>query len=264
MTTAIVLIGHGSLRSAGGAAMLRLAGDLRARGLAATVEPAFLNYSRPTLTEAVAICANAGATTIIVQPYFLVAGVYVQNDLPAQVSAVAVAHPALRFVLAPVLGDHPALVDLARRRVQAALHTARTADPMHLLLMAHGTPIAGANAPLYRIAARLCTDLALDGATVAFLDCNRPTIPAAFADLAATGARRIVALPFFLHLGRHVAEDLPALVAAAETAYPSVAITPAHYLDYDPCLADAVADRVAAVGIIHPLNEETQLCELSA
>ena len=130
--------------------------------------------------------------------------------------------------------------------------------------MAHGTPIAGANAPLYRIAARLRADLMLDGATVAFLDCNRPSIPDAFADLAAAGARRIVALPCFLHLGRHVAEDLPTLVAAAQTLHQSVTIVPAHYLDYDPCLADTVADRVAAAGILHPLHEEETRCELSA
>ena len=48
MTTAIILIGHGSLRSAGGASMIRVADDLRARACA-IVEPAFLNYSRPTL-----------------------------------------------------------------------------------------------------------------------------------------------------------------------------------------------------------------------
>jgi len=267
MTTAIVLIGHGSLRSASGASMIRIADDLRERGLAAIVEPAFLNYSRPTLAQAVANCADAGATTIIVQPYFLVAGVYVQNDLPALVSRVAAAHPALTFAVAPVLGDHPALVELARRRVEVALDRAPAADPTHLLLMAHGTPLAEANAPLMRVAARLRAQLSLNSATVAFLDCGSPTIPTAFADLAAAGREpsgcRIVALPFFLHLGRHVAEDLPARVAAAQTAHPSVIIAAAHHLDYDPCLADAVADRVAAVGRIRPFSEENNLCKLS-
>ncbi len=247
MTTAIILIGHGSLRSASGASMIRIAARLRQQGVAATVEPAFLNYSRPTLADAAAKCAAAGATTIIVQPYFLIAGVYVQNDLAALVAHVAAQHPGLGFAVAPVLGDHPALVALAQRRVAAALDTLPGGGPAHLLLMAHGTPRPQANAALPRIAARLRDALALDGATVAYLDCNRPDIPTGFAELAAAGAGRIVALPFFLHVGRHVAEDLPAHVAAAQAAHPAIAIAAAHHLDYDPCLAAVVADRVATL-----------------
>jgi sirohydrochlorin ferrochelatase len=245
MTTAIILIGHGSLRSASGASMIRIAARLRAEGLAALVEPAFLNYSRPTLADAVAKCAAAGATSLVIQPYFLIEGVYVRNDLPALIRRVAADYPGLSFAVAPVLGDHPALVDLARDRAGAALNDLSGAGPTHLLLMAHGTPLARANAPLGRVAAALADALALDAAAIAYLDCNRPDIPAGFERLVAAGARRIVALPYFLHLGRHVAEDLPGLVAAAQSSHPGVAIALAHHLDYDPRLARAVADRVA-------------------
>jgi sirohydrochlorin cobaltochelatase len=245
MSNAVILIGHGSLRSASGASMIRIAARLRARGLAACVEPAFLNCSRPTLADAAAKCAAAGATAIVVQPYFLIAGVYVQNDLPALIAQVAAQHPGLSFRVAPVLGDHPALVELAARRAASALDGLPGDGPAHLLLMAHGTPLPAANAPLPRLAARLATDLNLAGADVAYLDCNAPDIPSGFAGRVDAGAARIVALPFFLHLGRHVATDLPALVAAAWARYPEVAIAVAAHLDYDARLVDAVADRVA-------------------
>lgn len=244
-THAVILIGHGSLRSASGASMIRIAARLREREAAAIVEAAFLNYSRPTLAETVEKVVDAGATTITVQPYFLIAGVYVQNDLRALIAEVSAEHPTLTFRLAPVLGSHAALTDLAQRRVQAALDAS---DVDHttsaLLLMAHGTPLLAANAPLYTITDTVAQRLGLATARVSYLDCNTPTIPAAIDELVATGAPSIIALPYFLHMGRHVAEDLPQLIVDAQARHAACAIHLAHHLDYDLTLVDAVQGLV--------------------
>lgn len=241
MTQAVILIGHGSLRSASGASMIRIAARLREHGVAPVVEAAFLNYSRPTLAEVVEKVAAAGVTTITIQPYFLIAGVYVQNDLHALIAEVNRHFPALRFQLAPVLGAHPALTSLAQRRVQEALEAnAELVEAPSLLLMAHGTPLPAANALLYTLAETLVVKLGLAGSCVGFLDCNTPTIPGAIEHLVAQGAQQIVALPYFLHLGRHVAEDLPEIIAQAQRQHSTTAIYLAHHLDYDLCLVDAV------------------------
>jgi sirohydrochlorin cobaltochelatase len=262
---AVILIGHGSLRSASGASMIRIAARLRERGVAPVVEAAFLNYSRPTLAEVVEKVAALGVTSITVQPYFLIAGVYVQNDLRALVNEVNGQFPTLTFQLAPVLGDHPALIDLAQRRVQAALDARNAAERAtsvapSLLLMAHGTPLPAANAPLYAITEALTKNLALAGACVGYLDCNTPTIPDAIDQLVASGARQILAMPYFLHMGRHVAEDLPALIAAAQAKYPETAIHLASHLDYDLCLVDAVQGLLPrAMPLDHPITEPVSL-----
>ncbi len=240
----IVLIGHGSLRSASGAAMIRCAARLREQGLAPRVAPAFLNYSRPTLAETVARLAGQGVSRIWVQPYFLIAGAYVQQDLPALVRRVATHHPQIEFATGEALGNHPALAELALARAQAALGTAAHTS-RGLLLMAHGTPLPAANAPLAEIAAAVARRGSFAHHTVAYLDCNAPGIPTGLADLAAAGAAQIVALPYFLHLGRHVAEDLPRLVAQTAAALPQVRIAQAQHLGYDPRLVDALAARIA-------------------
>ena len=54
----VVLIGHGSLHSDSGASMIRLAARLRERGVAPIAEAGFLNFSRPTIAEAVAKCVG--------------------------------------------------------------------------------------------------------------------------------------------------------------------------------------------------------------
>jgi sirohydrochlorin cobaltochelatase len=261
---AVILIGHGSLRSASGTAMIRCAARLRARRLAPLTGAAFLNYSRPTLAETVARLYARGASRVLVQPYFLIDGVYVRHDLPALVAAVAAHYPGLPFTLAETLGSHPALVRLAAKRVQAACSAQPpTAGPRGLLLMAHGTPLVEANAPLAVVAAQVAAATGCTVHAVGYLDCNHPDISTALAGLAAAGVTQIVALPYFLHLGRNVREDLPALLAQARTARPP--ILQAHHLDYDPLLVEAVAGRVAAAlagtPVIPPIRRPLALAQ---
>src|SRR5205814_10013433 len=94
---AIILIGHGSLKSASGAAMIRIAARLREHGVAPIAEASFLNFNRPTLAEAVERCVAQGARSIAVQPYFLVAGKYVCEDLPPQIAEQAQRFPQTAF-----------------------------------------------------------------------------------------------------------------------------------------------------------------------
>ncbi|MDQ3247801.1 MAG: sirohydrochlorin chelatase [Chloroflexota bacterium] len=242
--TAVILIGHGSLRSASGSAMIRIATRLREQGLAPLVEAAFLNYNRPTLAEAVAKCQTQGATKIIIQPYFLIEGVYVRNDLPALVRTVAVDYPTLRFEVAEAFGDHPALAKLALKRAGAV-----DSDPAvaaGLLFVAHGTPLEGANAPINRVLRRAQTAAGYGQAAVGYLDCNQPDIPTAIANLATSGVERIVAVPYFLQLGRHVRDDLPTLFAQAQQHHPHTEIRPTEPLGYDLLLAEVAAERVMA------------------
>ena len=84
---AVLLIGHGSLRPGSGAAMIRLAARAREAGVAPIVEAGFLNYSRPRFAQALARCIAQGATEVVVQPYFLIPGKFVQIDLPRALKA---------------------------------------------------------------------------------------------------------------------------------------------------------------------------------
>ena len=154
---AIVLIGHGSLHSDSGASMIRLAARLRQRGIAPIAEAGFLNFSRPTIAEAVAKCVQAGATSVTVQPYFLIDGVYVQQDLPGDVAKVAAQFPQLTVRVAPCFGFHQKLAAIALERVRAVDPAASAASGTRsaLLVMAHGTPLADANQPIRQLTAWL-------------------------------------------------------------------------------------------------------------
>ncbi len=245
---ACVIVGHGSSRSASGAAMLRLAARLRNRGPVDLAEAGFLNYSRPTMVDAVEKCVDAGATRIIVQPYFLIDGAYVQNDLPALIAEEEARYPDVVFEAAAPFGAHPALVALTLKRVAAVDPALGASQPASaLLLLAHGTTIPPANRAIEEVAAAVGEEADYASVGVAYLDLNQPTILDALDALAADGYDFIVTMPYFLHQGRHVAEDVPALLKEAAARWPDVTFVHAEHLGYDLLLADLIAERIASV-----------------
>ncbi len=127
---AVLIVGHGSLRPAAGAAMIRLAERVQAAGVAPIVTAGFLNYSRPTFAEALVRCIEGGAAEVIVQPYFLVPGKFVREELARLLEAGRLAHPGLLLRMAQPFGDHPALARLVLKRALEADYLA--ANP-HIL-----------------------------------------------------------------------------------------------------------------------------------
>lgn len=240
--TAAVIVGHGSLHSDSGRAMVQVAALLREQRVVPVVEAGFLNFNQPTLADAVACCVEQGATAIVVQPYFLIEGHYVRNDLRQAVQTLATNYPTARFTIAEVLGDHQAMFNLACKRLSAIDPTPQAETGV--LFVAHGTPLVEANAPITRLLQRVGAHCGYGQRGVGYLDCNQPDIPTAFDQLVATGITRLTVLPYFLHLGRHVRSDLPALFINARQHHPTVDIQVAHHLDYDPLLAQVAAERI--------------------
>ncbi|MFY7951773.1 MAG: sirohydrochlorin chelatase, partial [Armatimonadaceae bacterium] len=78
-----------------------------------------------------------------------------------------------------------------------------------LLLLAHGSPRASANAALERLAVRMRERMEFGHVEIGYLECNEPSIPESIDLCATAGATEIVAVPWFLHIGTHVAQDLP-------------------------------------------------------
>lgn len=235
---AVIVIGHGSLREGSGAAMIRLAARVREAGVAPLVSAAFLNYSRPTFGEALVRVVEAGASEVVVAPYFLVPGHYVRSDLPRLLAHEHQRYPGIPLHVAEPLGDHAALAELVLKRARS-----ESVDDA-LLLVAHGSPDATANAPIEAVTERVRRTGDYATVELCYLGLNRPLLPDALARLATLGTRHVVVVPYFIQLGGHVARDLPQAIAAARSRYPATAITLAEHLGYDPLLADVLAERV--------------------
>jgi sirohydrochlorin ferrochelatase len=59
------------------------------------------------------------------------------------------------------------------------------------------------------------------------------------------GAERIIAVPYFLHTGTHVCDDLPALLEEAAARHPAVEFLLGDYIGLSPRLTDLLEIRAA-------------------
>jgi len=120
-----------------------------------------------------------------------------------------------------------------------------------LLVMVHGSPRMEANESMFRVVEDLKSrpDAAarFPIVEVGFMECNEPTIPEAIDRCVAGGATRVVAVPYFLHTGTHVCDDLPTLLEEAQERHPGVAFAMGDYIGLSPRLTDLLAARAADV-----------------
>ncbi len=88
------------------------------------------------------------------------------------------------------------------------------APPTVVLLVAHGSRLASANEAHEQLCTAVSERADLE-VRPAFLELAEPSIPDAIDAAVSDGARTVRVLPHFLHLGRHLREDIPQLVEAA-------------------------------------------------
>jgi sirohydrochlorin ferrochelatase len=150
---------------------------------------AHLGFSEPSVPAALESLARQGVSEVVVVPLLLTAAYHAKVDLPALLSQAALDHPQLAIRQAEVLGPHPLLFELMRRR----LAEAGVEPDVSLVLAAAGTSDPGANAELADVAASL-------GASIGFAS-GAPAITDVVADLRARGARHVALTTYVLAPG---------------------------------------------------------------
>lgn len=117
-----------------------------------------------------------------------------------------------------------------RRESNVAANTA-------LIVIVHGSPREESNIDMYAVVEEVRATQKHLYVQVGFLECNDPDIPKAIEKCIDAGADRIIAVPYFLHAGRHVADDLPTFLEEANAQHPQVEFLMGDYLGREPLLA---------------------------
>ncbi len=120
MKRALLLVDHGSRRPEANAVLEGVAELVRARRPDWIVQVAHMELASPSVVEGLDVCVQAGATEVVVHPYFLGPGSHASGDVPKLARDAAARHPGVRVRVSEPLGVHPGLVDALLDRVDAA------------------------------------------------------------------------------------------------------------------------------------------------
>jgi len=90
-----------------------------------------------------------------------------------------------------------------------------------IILLAHGSKVSKANQELEELALNLKDKLDLE-VSYANLQFVKPDFWSALEQLLAEQVNKVIVVPLFMFSGRHVQEDIPQLITAAEKKYSEI------------------------------------------
>ena len=121
MTTAILLLAHGSRISEANDAAREIAARVQKMTDFEIVEVAFREQHLPNIQQGVDNCVTKGAKRILLVPYFLYLGAHVLEDLPEELLQARERHPGVEMVLGKHLGVHNKLAEIVVERIAESL-----------------------------------------------------------------------------------------------------------------------------------------------
>lgn len=144
--------------------------------------------------------------------------------------------------------NHGSVARLRQPTLDGSGATADAGGMLGLLIVDHGSRRAEANAQLDDMAERVAALSPGHPIATAHLDVCAPTIADGVDSLLSRGADEIAVLMYFLSDGRHVREDVPALVRAALSGRPDVRVRLGGALGPDDALARLMLARAGVGG----------------
>jgi sirohydrochlorin ferrochelatase len=121
MSTAVILFAHGSTVESANDAVRAVTSQFARRGGYELTGTAFLDCAPPTLADEVSRIVAAGASRIVIVPYFLTLGIHLQRDLPNIIEQIR-EREHIPIEIAEPLDGHPALVDIVLERARKHTH----------------------------------------------------------------------------------------------------------------------------------------------
>jgi len=113
-----------------------------------------------------------------------------------------------------------------------------------IILLGHGSRIPGAGGGMEQVARRMREKLGQEIIEICYMSKLGPHFPEVFERCVERGATKIIVVPYFLHSGLHLIEDIPDLLREKARAYPHVKLILGKNLGFDECLVDLVIKRI--------------------
>jgi precorrin-8X/cobalt-precorrin-8 methylmutase len=122
-----------------------------------------------------------------------------------------------------------------------------------IILMGHGSRVPGAGRDMEEVAQRLKDKYGYPRVEICFVSRLGPHFPEIFEKCVNQGAKKVLAIPYFLHEGLHLLLDIPEMMQEEAKKFPHVKLMLGRSLGFDEGLVDLVERRI---------EESKDLCDV--
>lgn len=113
-----------------------------------------------------------------------------------------------------------------------------------IVLLGHGSRAPGASEAMDRVASTL-RERRGGRVEVAHMELAEPSLETVLGSVHADGIRQVVLVPYFLHHGIHLREDIPGILEGVLSRLPGLQVAMAPHLGFDDALVEVVEKRLA-------------------
>lgn len=113
-----------------------------------------------------------------------------------------------------------------------------------VILMGHGSRVPDAGKGMEEVAAMLRQSGGYGIIETCYMSRLGVRFPEIFAKCVQQGAKKVILIPYFLHLGLHMRLDIPTMMKKEATKYPSVELVFGKNLGFDELLVSLVRKRI--------------------
>lgn len=205
-----------------------------------------------------------GYSQVQIIPLFLMAGVHVREDIPAEVEAAQeIVGDRQQLSLCPYLGSHPRLADYLRSLFSAAPSSSLNVDQtVHRVLISHGSRRSGGNRAIEAIAQEIQAQPAYWSVEPKIETCLMPILQDKTSS-DSQPSRVMEILPYFLFAGG-ITDAIGQAIAEFQRRFPSVQFRLAKPLGANRAIAQMAVDLTASPAVQAPFSPYPQSSDSSS
>ena len=239
----VLLVGHGSREQSGNDEFLKFCEVVAPHLGPQRVETCFIELTTPLVPESLDRCVGLGARRVIVLPVILLAAGHVKVELPHELDEAKERHPGVEFLYGRHIGLDPLVIDIMRERLTEVEREADwPPDDTAILVVGRGSSDPDANSELYKLGRLLWESRRYPWVESSFIGVTSPSLPEGLARCAALGARRIIAVPYFLFTGVLIPR-IHRIVNEFTAGHAGIDVRVSDYLNGHPKLITVLQDR---------------------
>ena len=243
-----LLIGHGSRDQESNEEFLTLVSDLRKKKADQPIDAAFVELAEPNMKTVLESYGDPVPKRVWILPLLFFAAGHSKTEIPEVIQEARARFPHVEFHYGAPLGIHPILLDIVHKRV---LQAEKKASPLPkeetaILLIGRGSSDPDANGDMHKVS-RLYWEQHRNGwVETCFIGVTRPDLPGGIKRCVQLGAKRIIAIPYFIFTGVLI-KRIQGIVNDHQETSPGVEILMGDYLGRDPSLLTLVEERFEAI-----------------
>ena len=244
MNRALLLIDRGSREPEAKDELVRLCNMIKDEGKYNFVDYCFLEVIPPYIEEGISRCFSKKIDSITVMPYFLYPGMKLKDSVKK--AAKICYNKRLKVIIAKPLSYHSLLVSIIKDRISVTREKNKILledDGCDVLVIGHGSSDKSARTAFLHTVNELKPFFR--SVHFCFLELDKPRISDGIGKIISSNPNVIIIVPYFLHKGAHVKNDIVKDINSALASYnlKNIPVYIAEHIGVDEKLVKMIIER---------------------